>query len=122
MAFLNKVMLIGNVGSIEVRKLETGKVALVSLATTERYKDRNGERRDDTTWHNLVVYGKLAPVVEKYVQKGSSIYIEGRIRRSKYTDRDGNERVTNEIVVDSLKLLDARRDSDRSDTRDDMGF
>lgn len=110
---LNKVMLIGNVGKDpEVRHLESGAVtASFTLATTERYKDRNGETKDQTEWHNIVCWRALAEVVEKYVRKGTQLYIEGKIRTRSYTDRDGNTRYITEITADSLQMLGRRSDN-----------
>jgi len=119
---LNKVMLIGNVGNDpEVRYLETNpqnpsanaKVASFRLATTERYRDRNGELRENTEWHNIVVWRNNADVVEKYVHKGSQLYIEGKLRTRQWTDQTGNKRYTTEVVTDSLQLLGKRPDGDQ---------
>ena len=114
---LNKAMLIGNVGKDpEVRYLENSspnnaaKVASFPLATSERYKDRNGELHENTEWHNIVVWRGLADVVEKFVKKGTQVYIEGRIRTRSWTDQTGNKRYTTEIVADSLQLLGKRGD------------
>lgn len=110
---LNKVMLIGNVGKDpEVRHLESGAVtASFTLATTERYKDRNGENKEQTEWHNIVCWRSLAEVVEKYVKKGTQLYIEGRIRTRSYTDRDGNTRYITEINADNLQMLGRKSDN-----------
>lgn len=110
---LNKVMLIGNVGKDpEVRHLESGAVtASFTLATTERYKDKSGETKDQTEWHNIVCWRALAEVVEKYVRKGTQLYIEGKIRTRSYTDRDGNTRYITEITADSLQMLGRRGDN-----------
>lgn len=112
---LNKVMLIGNVGKEpEVRYLDkqsNSKVASFSLATTERYKDRNGEMRELTEWHNIVAWRSTADIVEKYVHKGTQLYIEGRIRTRSWDDQNGNKRYTTEINVDNLQLLGRRADS-----------
>jgi len=107
---LNKVMLIGNVGKDpEVRHLESGATtASFTLATTERYKDRNGETKEQTEWHNIVCWRATAEVVEKYVRKGTQLYIEGRIRTRSYTDRDGNIRYITEINADNLQMLGRR--------------
>jgi single-strand DNA-binding protein len=112
---LNKVMLIGNVGKDpEVRHLESGATtASFTLATTERYKDKNGETKDQTEWHNIVCWRALADLVEKYVRKGSQLYIEGRIRTRSYTDRDGNTRYITEITADNLQML-GRKESGTS--------
>ena len=114
---LNKVMLIGNVGSDpEVRYLENNpqnpgnnvKVASFPLATSERYRDRNGELRENTEWHNVVVWRSNADVAEKYVRKGTQLYIEGRLRTRSWTDQTGNKRYTTEVVADTLQLLGKR--------------
>lgn len=113
---LNKVMLIGNVGKDpEVRYLDgkdgNAKVATFTLATTERYRDRNGETRENTEWHNLVAWRSTADVVEKYVKKGTQIYAEGRIRTRSWDDQSGNKRYTTEIMVDNLQLLGRKSDN-----------
>ena len=120
---LNKVMLIGNVGSDpEVRYLENNpqnpgnnvKVATIRLATTERYRDRNGELRENTEWHSVVLWRNNADVAEKFVHKGSQIYIEGKLRTRQWTDQSGNKRYTTEVVADTLQLLGKRQDGDGS--------
>lgn len=111
---LNKVMLIGNVGKDpEVRYLDgNAKVASFTLATTERYKDRNsGETKENTEWHNIVAWRVLADTVEKYVKKGSQLYIEGRIRTRQWTDQSGNKRYSTEIMADNLQLLGRKEGS-----------
>ena len=113
---LNKVMLIGNVGrDPEVRYLDgqngNAKVATFTLATTERYRDRNGETRENTEWHNIVTWRSTADVVEKYVRKGTQLYIEGRIRTRSWDDQSGNKRYTTEIIADTLQLLGKRNDN-----------
>ncbi len=116
---LNKVMLIGNVGNDpEVRYLESNpqnpaanaKVASFRLATTERYRDRSGELRENTEWHSIVVWRNNADVVEKFVHKGSQIYIEGKLRTRQWTDQTGNKRYTTEVVADAIQLLGKRAD------------
>lgn len=107
---LNKAMLIGNVGrDPEVRYLDgnsgNAKVATFTLATTERYRDRNGETRENTEWHNIVAWRNTADVVEKFVKKGTQLYIEGRIRTRSWDDQTGNKRYTTEIIADTLQLL-----------------
>ncbi|MCQ2115383.1 MAG: single-stranded DNA-binding protein [Bacteroidales bacterium] len=115
---LNKVMLIGNVGADpEVRYLEQNnpqnpaKVATFRLATTERYRDRNNELRENTEWHNIVVFGRNADVVEKYVKKGSNIYVEGSLRTRSFDGRDGQKHYVTEIRVDNLQLLGRPQDN-----------
>ena len=84
------------------------KVATVRLATTERYRDRNGEQRENTEWHTVVLWRNNADVAEKYVHKGSQIYIEGKLRTRQWTDQTGNKRYTTEVVADTLQLLGKR--------------
>ena len=110
---LNKVMLIGNVGKDpEPRHLENG-TALVTLtlATTERFKDRNGELKEQTEWHNVVCWRNLADIVERYVRKGSQVYVEGRLRSRSWEDPNGQKRYVTEIVADNLRLLGRRPDA-----------
>ena len=108
-------MLIGNVGrDPEVRYLEGNngaKVATFTLATTERYRDRNGETRENTEWHNIVAWRNTADVVEKFVRKGTQLYIEGRIRTRSWDDQTGNKRYTTEIIADTLQLLGKKSDN-----------
>ena len=107
---VNKVILVGFVGNDpEVRYLDSGTpVANFRLATSENYTNRSGEKVSQTEWHNIVVWRGLAEVVEKYVKKGSQLYIEGRIRTRAWDDRDGNKRYTTEIVADNLQMLGKR--------------
>lgn len=108
---LNKVMLIGNVGmDPEVRYLDNSqtKVARLRLATTERYTDRNGEVRENTEWHTVTCWRKLADFVEKYVKKGSQIYVEGRLQTREWTDNTGAKRYSTEVSADNLQLLGKR--------------
>ena len=116
---LNKVMLIGNVGKDpEVRYLESNpqsagvnpKVATFPLATSERYRDRSGDVRENTEWHNIVAWRNNADVAEKYIRKGTQVYIEGRLRTRQWTDQSGAKRYTTEVVVDTLQLLGKRPD------------
>ncbi|RNI23420.1 single-stranded DNA-binding protein [Rufibacter latericius] len=110
MASINKVILIGNLGKDpEVRHLEGGvAVARFPLATSETFKDKNGERQERTEWHNIVVWRGLAEVAEKYLKKGQSVYIEGRIRTNSYQDKDGVQRYSTEIVADNMTMLGGR--------------
>ena len=111
---VNKAILVGNVGNEpEVRHLDAGTaVANFSIATSESYKNKDGERVTQTEWHNIVAWRGLAEVVEKYVHKGQQVYIEGRIRTRVWDDKDGNKRYTTEIVADSLQMLGKKNDSD----------
>ena len=107
---INKVILIGNVGQDpEVRytgDVNNGaKVATIRLATSERYRDRNGNIQEHTEWHTVVVWRNTADVVEKYVKKGPQLYVEGKIRTRSWEDQTGNKRYTTEIMADTLQLL-----------------
>lgn len=104
---VNKVILIGNVGADpEVRYLDGGvAVANLRLATTESYKNKNGEKVDQTEWHSIVLWRGLAEIVEKYVKKGMRLYIEGRIRTRTWDDQSGNKRYTTEIYADNMQML-----------------
>ena len=113
-------MLIGNVGKDpEVRYLDgnnnpnsgSTKVATFTLATTERYRDRNGELRENTEWHNIVAWRNSADVAEKYIRKGTQVYIEGKLRTRSWTDQTGNKRYTTEVTVDNLQLLGRKSDN-----------
>lgn len=111
---VNKVILIGNVGADpEVRYLDGGvAVANLRLATTERYRNKNGENVDQTEWHNIVLWRGLAEVVEKYVRKGMRLYIEGRIRTRSWDDQNGVKRYTTEIYADNMQMLSFKQDGD----------
>ena len=109
MASLNKVLLIGNVGKDpEIKTFASGnKVASITLATTERYKDRNGEQKEETEWHSVQAFGKLADVVERFVHKGSLLYLDGKIRTRSY-EADGRTMYRTEILADHIQMLDRR--------------
>ncbi|OKL41189.1 single-stranded DNA-binding protein [Pontibacter flavimaris] len=113
MASVNKVILIGNLGKDpEVRHLEGGvAVARFPIATSESFKDKNGQKQERTEWHNIVVWRGLAEVAEKYLRKGNSVFIEGKIRTSNYQDKDGVQRYSTEIVADNMTMLGGRGDN-----------
>ena len=118
---LNKVMLIGNVGNDpEIRYLDSSnpqspqgnaKVASFRLATTERFRDRSGETRENTEWHSIVAWRSNADLVEKFVHKGSQIYVKGKLRTRQWTDQTGAKRFTTEIQADNIQLLGKRPDA-----------
>ena len=116
MAGVNKVILIGNLGrDPEVRHLESGaSVANFPIATTESYKDKNGNRQDQTEWHNIVLWRGLAEIAEKYLKKGSQIYIEGKLRSRSWEDKEGNTRYITEVVGDSMTMLGGRSENNTS--------
>lgn len=105
---VNKVILIGNLGKDpEVRHLENGAVvANFSIATSETYKDKNtGQKIENTDWHDVVVWRGLAEIVEKYVRKGHKVYVEGKLKKRSWQDKEGNTRYTTEIIADELTIL-----------------
>ena len=116
---VNKVILLGNLGrDPEIRSMQSGsKMASFSIATSKRWKDRNTqEQKEKTSWHNVVVFGDgLVNIVEKFVKKGSKIYVEGELNTRKYQDKDGNDKYTTEVVLQgyncNLTLLDSRNNS-----------
>lgn len=119
MASVNKVLLIGNLGKDpEVKYMTNGDaVANIALATTEVWKDKNGEKVEKTEWHKITFYRKLAEIVGEYCKKGKSIYVEGRLETRKWTDKQGIERYTTEIIATDMKFLGGlnKDDSNRRD-------
>ena len=116
---INKVILVGNVGQDpEVRytgdATNGAKVASLRLATTERYRDRNGNLQEHTEWHSIVAWRNTADVIEKYVRKGTQLYIEGRLRTRSWDDQNGNKRYTTEIMADTLQRLGRKSDNPAS--------
>jgi single-strand DNA-binding protein len=127
MSGVNKVILIGNLGKDpEVRYLDNGvAVANMSIATTENYKNKEGDRVSQTEWHDVVLWRGLAEIAEKYLKKGSSVYIEGKIRTNKWVDKDENTRYKTEILADKLNMLGRSVSSDDNNTpstEDDLPF
>jgi len=103
----NKVQLIGNVGQAPaITNLENGKkVARLSMATNEHYKNSKGEKQTDTNWHTIVAWGKTAEIIEKYVEKGKQIVIEGKLTSRSYEDKEGDKRYVTEVVISEILLL-----------------
>jgi single-strand DNA-binding protein len=117
---VNKVILIGNLGKDpEVRSIDTGvKVASFTLATSETYTDRSsGEKKELTDWHDVVVWRGLADVVEKYLKKGMKVYVEGKLRKKSWQDKEGNTRYNTEIVADQLTLLSPKNEGSETVNR-----
>ena len=117
----NKVILVGNLGQKpEMRYTATQTaVANLSIATTESWKDKeSGENRDKTEWHRVVFFGSLAEIAEKYLDKGSSVYVEGKIQTRKWQDKDGNDRYTTEVLGNQLTMLGSKSPSDSSNQTD----
>lgn len=108
---VNKVILIGNATQPEIKTVGGAKLASFRIATTERFKDRGGENRENTEWHTISAWRTAADIVEKYVAKGSQVYIEGKLHTREWQDQTGAKRYTTEIVVDSIQLLGKRTDN-----------
>lgn len=121
MASLNKVQIIGNLGKDpELRYTQSGTaVASFSVATTEKYKNKGGEWEEKTEWHNVTLWGKLAEIAGEYLQKGKTVYIEGKLQTRKWQDRDGNDRYTTEIVGEKMLMLSGKGGGGSSQQRDD---
>jgi len=104
---MNRLTLIGRVGQDpKIHKFESGtKKASFSLATSEKYKDKDGNKIEETEWHNCVIFGKLAEVVEKYVNKGDLLALEGRVKTREYEDKDGNKKYITEVICSSMEML-----------------
>jgi single-strand DNA-binding protein len=112
MAGVNKVILVGNLGKDpEVQTFDNGiKKATFSLATTEKFKNKEGVLAEETEWHKVVVWRKLAETAEAYLHKGSLLYVEGRLRTHSWDDKDGNKRYTTEVIADNFTMLGPRKD------------
>jgi single-strand DNA-binding protein len=110
MASVNKVILVGNLGrDPEIRYMPSGDaMANLSLATTDSWKDKSGEKQEKTEWHRVVMFGKQAEIAGEYLKKGSQVYIEGRLQTRKWTDKEGQDRYTTEIVADRMQMLGSR--------------
>ncbi len=111
MASVNKVIIVGNVGrDPETRYMPSGDaVTNISVATSDRYKDKQtGEMKENTEWHRIAFFGKLAEIAGQYLKKGSQVYVEGRLRTRKWTDQSGQEKYSTEIIADSMQMLGAR--------------
>jgi len=131
MASVNKVIIIGALGKDpEMRYAASGNaIANFSVATSEQWKDKaTGDKKEKTEWHRVVTYGKLAEICGEYLDKGSLVYIEGKINTRKWTDKNQNERVTTEIIADKMQMLDARKKESPTGTQalkemdDDLNF
>ena len=110
MASVNKVILLGNLGRDPETRYTTGgdAVTTLNIATSEQWKDKSGEKQERTEWHRVVLFARLAEIAGEYLKKGRSVYIEGRLQTRKYTDKDGVEKYSTEIVADRMQLLGSR--------------
>jgi len=110
MASVNKVILVGNLGRDPETRYTTGGDAVtnIRLATTDVWKDKNGEKQERTEWHNIVFYGRQAEIAGEYLKKGRQIYVEGRLQTRKWQDKEGQDRYTTEIIADRMQMLGTR--------------
>jgi single-strand DNA-binding protein len=113
MASVNKVILLGNLGRDPETRYTTGGDAVTNLriATSEQWKDKSGEKQERTEWHTVVLFGRQAEIAGEYLKKGRSVYIEGRLQTRKYTDKEGVEKYSTEIVADRMQLIGSARDA-----------
>lgn len=113
MASLNKALIIGNIGrDPETRYLPNGDaITNISVATAEKWKDKGGQQQEKTEWHRVVFFGKLAEIAGEYLKKGSSVYVEGRIETQKYTDKDGTEKYSTQIVGSVMQMLGGKHEA-----------
>jgi single-strand DNA-binding protein len=111
MASVNKVILIGNLGrDPETRYMpDGGAITNISIATTENWKDKNGDKQEKTEWHRVAFFGKLAEIAGEYLKKGSQVYVEGRLQTRKWQDKDGQDKYTTEIVANAMQMLGSRQ-------------
>jgi len=111
MASVNKVILIGNLGrDPETRYMpEGGAITNISIATTEKWKDKNGEMQEKTEWHRVAFFGKLAEIAGEYLKKGSQVYVEGRLQTRKWQDKEGQDKYTTEVVANVMQMLGSRQ-------------
>lgn len=123
MASVNKVIIVGNLGSDpEMRYTPSGDaVANITVATTESWKDKaSGEKKEATEWHRVTMFKRLAEVAGQYLKKGSQVYIEGKLKTRKWQDKEGNDRYTTEINADDMKMLGSRDASGRKEQKEDV--
>lgn len=115
MSGINKVIILGRIGNdVTVKEVGDAKVASFSMATSESWKDKNGEKKEKVEWSNIVVWRQLAEIAEKYLKKGSQLYVEGKLQTRKWEDKDGNTRYTTEIIGNKIEMLGGRSDNSSS--------
>jgi single-strand DNA-binding protein len=117
MASVNKVIIVGNLGKDpETRYMPSGDAMTnIAVATTDKWKDKaSGEQKEQTEWHRVSFFGKLAEIAGQYLKKGSQVYIEGKLRTRKWTDKDGVEKYTTEVIADSMQMLGSRPGNSQS--------
>ena len=124
MASVNKVILVGNLGrDPEIRYLPSGEpVANITIATSSKYKNKTGDMVEETEWHRVTFFGKLAEIVGQYLKKGRSVYVEGRIKTRKYTDKDGVEKYATDIIANEMQMLGSREGMGEPSSGDEGGY
>lgn len=120
MASVNKAIIVGTLGrDPEVSYMNNGDaICNLSVATSERWKDKSGEKQERTEWHRISMFGKLAEIAGRYLAKGSSVYLEGKLQTRKWTDKDGVEKYTTEIIADRMQMLGGNREASRETGRE----
>ncbi len=124
MASVNKVIIVGNLGrDPETRYMPSGDaITNITVATTDKWKDRaTGEQKEATEWHRISFFGRLAEVAGQYLKKGSQVYVEGKLRTRKYTDKDGVEKYATDIIADAMQMLGSRQGAGGAPAGDDYG-
>jgi single-strand DNA-binding protein len=123
MASVNKVILIGNLGrDPETRYMpDGGAITNISVATTDVWKDKSGEKQEKTEWHRVAFFGKLAEIAGEYLKKGSQVYVEGRLQTRKWQDKEGNDKYTTEVVADRMQMLGSRQGMGGGERERDAG-
>jgi single-strand DNA-binding protein len=123
MASVNKVIIVGNLGrDPETRYMpDGGAIANISVATTDKWKDKNGEMQEKTEWHRVAFFGKLAEIASEYLKKGSQVYVEGRLQTRKWQDKDGQDKYTTEIIANQMQMLGSRQGMGGGDRDPDSG-
>ena len=120
MASINKVIIVGNLGRDPETRYTTGGEAIcnIAVATSDRWKDKaTGEQREATEWHRISAFGKLAEIMGQYLKKGSQVYIEGKIRTRKYTDKDGIEKFATDIIADQMQMLGGKSEGTQEQSK-----
>jgi len=121
---VNKVILVGNLGADpEIRYTANGDaIVTLSIATSETFKDKEGNKKTNTEWHRVILFGQLAEIAGKWLKKGSSVYLEGKLKTRKWQDQQGNDKYTTEIIGDTLRMLGNKNESSSSSSNNDYDY
>ncbi len=124
MASVNKVILVGNIGKDpEIRYMPSGDAMVnLTLATTDNWKDKNGEKQERTEWHRVAIFGKLAEIAGQYLKKGSQVYFEGSLKTRKWINKEGHDQYTTEIIADKMQMLGGRSGGGSASMDDSGGY